>query len=58
MPIDLGGLKDKANEAIDAVADTVNEKVGKEVINEDTATQIKEKAGEQLDGLTSKFGGQ
>lgn len=58
MAIDLGGFKDKANEGIDSAANAVNEKVGKDVVNEDTANQAKDKAGEQIDSLGSKFGGQ
>ena len=58
MPIDLGGLKDKANQGIDAAAKAVNEKTGKDLVNEDTANKAKDKAGETIDGLGSKFGGQ
>lgn len=58
MPIDLGGLKDKANEGIDSASNAVNEKAGKEVVNEDIENQAKDKAGETIDGLGSKFGGQ
>lgn len=58
MGIDLGGIKDKASEGIDSVKETVNEKAGREVVNEDVANQAKDKAGEVLDGLGNKFGGQ
>lgn len=58
MPIDLGGLKDKANEGIDSAANAANEKAGKDIVNEDMSNQAKDKAGEQIDGLGSKFGGQ
>ncbi|MDO4917357.1 MAG: ribosome recycling factor [Rothia sp. (in: high G+C Gram-positive bacteria)] len=56
MGFNLDGIKDKANEGVDAGQDAVNEKAGKDVVNEDHANQAKDKAGEQIDGLGDKFG--
>lgn len=56
MGFNLDGIKDKANEGVDAGQDAVNEKAGKDIVNEDHANQAKDKAGEQIDGLGDKFG--
>lgn len=56
MGFDVDGLKDKANEGIDSGKDAVNEKAGKDVVNDDHTNTAKDKAGEHLDGLGDKFG--
>ncbi|WP_346845717.1 ribosome recycling factor [uncultured Rothia sp.] len=56
MGFDIDGLKDKANSGIDAGKDAINEKAGKDVVNDDHTNTAKDKAGEQIDGLGERFG--
>lgn len=53
MGFDLNGVVDGA---LDKAKDLVNEKAGKEVINEEQAQQVKDAADNVVAGLTEKFG--
>ncbi len=55
MGFDIDGIKDKANEGVDAGKDAVNEKAGREVVNEDHAQQAKDKVDEQFTNVAGKF---
>ncbi|GGH66464.1 ribosome recycling factor [Rothia aerolata] len=54
--MNLDGIKDKANQGIDSGKDAVNEKAGKDVVNDDHTQKAKDVAGEKIDGLGGKFG--
>lgn len=56
MDFNTDGIKDQANERIDGGKDAINEKAGKDIVNDDHTNTAKDKAGEQIDGLTDKFG--
>ncbi|MFW0107712.1 ribosome recycling factor [Rothia sp. P7181] len=56
MGFDLDGMKDKITEGVENVKDVVNEKIGKDVVNDDIVNQAKEKISEGIDAVTEKFG--
>lgn len=53
MGFDLNGAVDGA---LDKAKDLVNEKAGKEVINEETAQKAKDAADNVVAGVSEKFG--